>query len=159
MGYTQVVSHKINNGVLKFYCAGATDNRSRWIRCIVVLVSCIAFASAGELPGFWTRLNYGAVAIKTKTVCLIDNDATNTIEIKSPTATQTNVTAANFSGPCDQLCHRLRSIANLTRLLSASMQASVSQSLERLYSLVSDSDEPASSQRRKPRALFSLGAE
>jgi hypothetical protein len=156
-GNSQVVSHKISNGVLKFYCAGATDRRSCWIRRIVILTSCFAWASAGETPGFWTRINYGVVATKTKTVCLIDDYATHTIEIKLPTATPTNITTENFSGPCDPLCHRLRSIANLTRLLTASMQNSVTQSLERLYSLVPDTDEPTSNQRRKTRALFSLG--
>jgi hypothetical protein len=40
MGHSQVVSYKISNGVLKFYCAGATDSRSCWILRIVILTSC-----------------------------------------------------------------------------------------------------------------------
>jgi hypothetical protein len=148
---------KINNGVLKFYCAGASDNCLCWIRYTVFLISCMAFATAGELQGYWTRVNYGSVAIKTITVCLIDDFATHTMEIKLPTLTQMNVTNDSFTDPWDALCTRLRGVANLTRVLTASMQNSVSQALERIYDLIPVSVDTSPGQRRKPRALFSLG--
>jgi hypothetical protein len=121
------------------------------------LVSCIAFASAGELPGYWTRLNYGAVAIKTKTVCLIDDYATHTIEIKLPTADTDERNDREFFRSMRPTLSSVKKRCQFDTITYSIDAESVSQSLERLYSLVPDSDEPTSGQRRKPRALFSLG--
>jgi hypothetical protein len=87
--------------------------------------------------------------------CLIDDFATHTIEIKLPNLSQTNFTNENFmTGPCDPLRNRLRGIANVTRALTASMQHSIRQLVERIQDLIPEIPETP---RRRPRAFFSFG--
>jgi hypothetical protein len=120
--------------------------------------SCYVFATAGEFKSHWTRLNYGVIAVKSRTVCLIDGYETHTVEIKLPNLMQTKPNSENVTtGPCDPLCNRLRVIANVTRAMTTSMQAAVYQLTQRIYDLIPDISEAPLGKNRQSRALFSLG--
>jgi hypothetical protein len=56
----------------------------------------------------WTRLNYGVVATKTRTVCLVEDYAIHTIRIQLPAPVELNITLENETAPCDAICVRLR---------------------------------------------------
>jgi hypothetical protein len=98
------------------------------------------------------------IAVKTRTTCHIDGYETYIVEVKLPNLIQLNLTHDNFTTTeaCDALCTLLRGIADVTRALTASMQTSITQLLERIYDLIPDISEMPLGQRCKPRALFSL---
>lgn len=75
-----------------------------------------------------------------------------------PTQIQLNLTRDEFTtATCDALCTRLRGIANVTRAMTARMQLSITQLLERIYDRIPDISEAPLGQKRQKRALFSLG--
>jgi hypothetical protein len=78
----------IIRGFQNCYCAGVTERRSLWFRYFVIMTSCYVFATAGEFKSHWTRLNYGVIAVKSRTVCLTDGYETHTVEIKLPAAVE-----------------------------------------------------------------------
>jgi hypothetical protein len=152
----------IIRGFQNCYCAGVTERRSLWVRYFVIMTSCYVFATAGEFKSHWTRLNYGVIAVKSRTVCLTDGYETHTVEIKLPEQIATkpnseNSTTTGPTGPCDPLCNRLRVIANVTRAMTTSMRMSVSQLIQRIYQLVPDISEAPLGRARQRKALFSLG--
>jgi hypothetical protein len=40
----------------------------------------------------WTRLNYGVIATKVRTVCLVEDYVTHTVRIQLPTPVELNIT-------------------------------------------------------------------
>jgi hypothetical protein len=104
----------------------------------------------------WTTLNYGLVATKIRAVCLVEDYAVHTIRIQLPTAIELNVTVENETTPCDAMCVRLRQIAQGTQDLVATMQLSITEMTQRIYSLLPDISETPLQRKRQPRALFSF---
>jgi hypothetical protein len=104
----------------------------------------------------WTKLNYGLVATKIRAVCLVEDYAVHTIRIQLPTAVELNVTVENETTPCDAMCVRLRQIAQGTQDLVATMQLSITEMTQRIYSLLPDISETPLQRKRQPRALFSF---
>jgi hypothetical protein len=114
-------------------------------------------ANTDEFPDYWTRLNYGVIAVKQKSVCLIDDYVDNAVRISLPAPVQLNVSSEEIGGPCDALCNRLRIVVNTTRGLVASMQTAITQLIQRVYTLVPDISEAPLGTARQSRALFALG--
>jgi hypothetical protein len=114
-------------------------------------------ANTDEFPDYWTRLNYGVIAVKQKSVCLIDDYVVHSVRIPLPAPVQLNVSSEEIGGPCDALCNRLRIVVNTTRGLVASMQTAITQLIQRVYTLVPDISEAPLGRARQSRALFALG--
>jgi hypothetical protein len=110
---------------------------------------------ASELE-HWTRLNYGVVATKVRAVCLAEDYVTHTVRIQSPTPVELNITVGNETTPCDAICVRLRQIAEVKQNLVATMQLSITEMTQRIYSLLPDISETPLKRKRQPRALFSF---
>jgi hypothetical protein len=104
----------------------------------------------------WTRLNYGVVATKVRTVCLVEDYVTHTVRIQLPTPVELNITVENTTTPCDAVCMRLRQIAEVTQNLVSTMQLSITEMTQRIYSLLPDISETPLQRKRQPRALFSF---
>jgi hypothetical protein len=104
----------------------------------------------------WTRLNYGVVATKARTVCLVEDYAVHTIRIQLPVPVELNITLENETAPCDAICVRLRRIVEGTQNLVSSMQSSVTEMTERIFALLPDISETPLKRKRQPRALFSF---
>jgi hypothetical protein len=104
----------------------------------------------------WTRLNYGVVATKVRTVCLVEGYVTHTVRIQLPTPVELNITLENTTTTCDAICIRLRQIAEVTQNLVATMQLSITEMTHRIYSLLPDISETPLQRKRQPRALFSF---
>jgi hypothetical protein len=51
----------------------------------------------------WTRLNYGVVATKARTVSLVEDYAVHTIRIQLPVPVELNMTLENETAPCDAI--------------------------------------------------------
>jgi hypothetical protein len=104
----------------------------------------------------WTRLNYGVVATKTRTVCLVEDYAVHTVGIQLPTPFELNITVENETAPCDAICVRLRRIAQGTQNLISTMQSAITEMTQRIYALLPDISSTPLQRKRQPRALFSF---
>jgi hypothetical protein len=92
--------------------------------------------SAAQELEHWTRLNYGVVATKVRTVCLVEAYVTHTVRIQLPTPVELNITVENTTTPCDAVCMRLRQIAEVTQNFVSTTQLSITEMTQRIYSLL-----------------------
>jgi hypothetical protein len=104
----------------------------------------------------WTRLNYGVVATKTGTVCLVEDYAIHTVRIQLPALVELDISVQNETTPCDAICMRLRQVVAGTKNLISTMQSSVTEMTERIFGLLPDISETPLKRKRQPRALFSF---
>jgi hypothetical protein len=104
----------------------------------------------------WTRLNYGVVATKMRTVCLVEDYAVHTTRIQLPAPVELNMTVETATAPCDAICVRLRRIVEGTQNLISTMQSAVTEMTQRIYALLPDISESPLKRKRQPRALFSF---
>jgi hypothetical protein len=123
------------------------------------MTSCYVFATAREFKSHWTRLNYGVIAVKSRTAYLTDGYETHTVEIKLPNLItikpNSDNTTTGPTGPCNPLCNCLRVIANVTRAMTTSMQTSVFQLTQRIYDLIPDiSEAPLGKDETESRSIF-----
>jgi hypothetical protein len=144
-------------GELNFCCAGVSVKGYAALFFSIWAIGLIVCANTDEFPDYWTRLNYGVIAVKQKSVCLIDDYVVHSVRIPLPAPVQLNVSSEEIGGPCDALCNRLRIVVNTTRGLVASMQTAITQLIQRVYTLVPDISEAPLGRARQSRALFAPG--
>ena len=113
-------------------------------------------ATTDDPISHWTRLNYGATAIKTKTVCVVDDYWKHTFSIPLPTPPRISSSKNAVPPSCDEICTRLLEVSNATRLLLSSMQFSIANMVGRIYDLIPDITAPGSNRRRHPRGVFNF---
>jgi hypothetical protein len=113
-----------------------------------------------KAQGLITRLNYGFLAKQQKTSCVLENYLPYLVRIELPTITEIEVTPQVSENAtivtCDGFCGRLRSIANVTRSLVASMQKNIEGLLKRTYTLLPDVSDTRIVRNRKGRGLFNF---
>ena len=104
---------------------------------------------------FLNRLNYGMAGIKVKQVCVASGYASHLFHLELPRPLVMNETQSHPN--CNELCHRMRTLATATNKLTDSMKRSVSQLIQRVYKLIPDiqiSPRPWGQKSRSTRGLI-----
>ena len=110
----------------------------------LLLCCAVVFTLADPIPPetltYWTRLNYGVAAVKTKQVCVATGywSLGVTIQLPNVTAVVVNRTTPHDPQACLTFCDRLRNLLAAVNALTYTMQSSISKTVHRIFSLLPD---------------------
>jgi hypothetical protein len=124
-------------------CAGqCRPKRPRWLTyCLLLALLTLAWADTHETENesFWTRLNYGLVAVKEKKVCVVEGYWLHGIHLELPSPLPPRAPPGAVPTPhCNGTCMRVRTVVRATQLLMSTMKGSILDAVNRINDLVPD---------------------
>ena len=133
--------------------------RALWSLLLLVFAREI-FAAPIETDSsnYWTRLNYGVAAVKTKQVCVAKGYWNMEVHLVLPflpaTSSLNNASRSSRTG-CDAICDRMGAFLQTTNALLNTMQTSIRKTVHRINTLLPDLSCSVPPQRsRLTRGLF-----
>ena len=108
--------------------------------------------SMADTDSHWTRLNYGVVATKLKTICAVQGQYPYTFQITLPVLPppQPNITV------CNESCRRMPSLFHVQQQFSRALYTSVAALTERIYETIPDAIQEPRANNRRTRGLFNI---
>jgi hypothetical protein len=124
-------------------CAGrCRPKRPRWpTYCLLLALLTLTWADTHETENesFWTRLNYGLVAVKEKKVCVVEGYWLHGIHLELPSPPPPRAPPGAVPTPhCNGTCMRMRTVVRATQLLMSTMKGSILDAANRINDLIPD---------------------